>query len=500
MDETTPKAVVADGVELPIAEDSVAAQDNIGKKIVGGGAWRIVAYAFATLIAVFAISIISREVGPVDFAQFTTSLSLIAIAIQISDFGLLSLGVREYAALSADTRERTFRALITLRVMTSTLAAVGIVVFGIVMNYPQELVIGLAFAGGAVVIGAMQTSFTVPLQATYRLNLMAMLDATRQLLMSSSMITAALLTGSVGVIIATNLPVSIVMAVLAGCLVFRQVSILPSWDLKTMRSLIGDVGAFAVASSVGLMYAYFSQIVSDAVLSGHESGQFALAFRVYAVLLAGWVIAVSGAFPLLVTSSRDDIQRMIFATRRLIQTSVVVGAACTVGLVTGADFVVDVLGGAEFEEAAQLIAIVALGLPATFTVVTGSTVLLASGRHRELVAVSIAGAAVSIIFTWIASSLWDGVGAALGLTVGEVVIALSYLWLVWRIDRSALPGLLWLLGVVVAALAGCAIALTGLPALAAAIAGGAIFLVVGLVLRIFPPELTDRIPGHPKSA
>jgi O-antigen/teichoic acid export membrane protein len=334
----------------------------------------------------------------------------------------------------------------------------------------------------------------VPLQATYRLNALARLDVTRQALTSGLMVAAALLVGGVGSIIAVNLPVALVMVFLAVVLVRGEVPLLPSWNRTAMRELLADVGTFAVAASIGTLYAYIAQIVSDAVLTPFESGQFALAFRVYSVMLLGWMVAVSGAFPLLVTSSRDDVERMVYATRRLVQTSLLVGTVSLVGLVTGADFVVAVLGGPEFTEAAELIAIIGLALPATFTLVTGSTVLLASGRHRELVSISVVGATLSIAMTWFAATQWGGVGAALGIVVGELLIASGYLVVVRRIDRDALPRLRWVLAVAVAGVLGCAVALLSLPGLVAALVGGAVFLLAGLALNIFPPELTDRIP------
>ncbi len=491
--------IVADGVELPLEQSVDPQDDNIGRKIVGGGAWRMIAYGFATIIAVVATSIISRTIGPADFAAFTTALSLIAVAMQISDFGLLALGLREYAALSGDDRLRTYRAMITLRLGFSFFAAVAIVAFAIVAGYSQGLIIGLAVAAVGTCFGSLSTSYYVPLQAAYRLNVLAGLDALRQGMSSTLMVLAALTIGSVGVIVATNLPVALVMVVATAAIVYKETTLRPSWDVATMRDLLGDVGTFAVAASIGTMYAYIAQVVSDSVLTPFESGQFALAFRVYAVLLLGWLTAVSGAFPLLVTSSREDMQRMVYATRRLLQTSVLVGTAALVGLVTGAEFVVAVLGGAKFEEATHLIALIGLALPATFTLVTGSTVLLASGRHRELVGVSVVGAIVSVAITWFAASEWSGTGAALGIVIGEVIIATGYLVVISRIDRDALPGLTWLLTVAFAGALGCSIALIGLPGLVAGILGGLVFLVAGLVLRIFPPELTDRVPGLKKS-
>jgi O-antigen/teichoic acid export membrane protein len=494
VDEHQPRAIVADGVELPVDAATVDQDQNIGSKIVSGGAWRIVAYIGSTVLAVASTSIISREIGPINFAEFTTCLSLLAVAMQISDFGLLALGVREYAAQTGAARVRGFRAMTTLRFAFSIVAAAVIMAFAALAGFSNGLMLGLAAASIGLLFNSLQSSYIVPLQATYRLNALARLDVTRQALTSGLMVAAALLVGGVGSIIAVNLPVALVMVFLAVVLVRGEVPLLPSWNRTAMRELLADVGTFAVAASIGTLYAYIAQIVSDAVLTPFESGQFALAFRVYSVMLLGWMVAVSGAFPLLVTSSRDDVERMVYATRRLVQTSLLVGTVSLVGLVTGADFVVAVLGGPEFTEAAELIAIIGLALPATFTLVTGSTVLLASGRHRELVSISVVGATLSIAMTWFAATQWGGVGAALGIVVGELLIASGYLVVVRRIDRDALPRLRWVLAVAVAGVLGCAVALLSLPGLVAALVGGAVFLLAGLALNIFPPELTDRIP------
>lgn len=493
--DTEPRAVVADGVELPIDDEAARrAEQNIGEQIIVGGAWRTVAYGFSTVIAVIATAIISREIGPAGFADFATALSLIAVAMLISDFGLLALGVREYAALSGEARRRSYQALISLRFVFGVVAGTLIVTFAIAAGYSAGLIVGICFAALAVPVGSIASSYTVPLQANYRLNLLAGIDALRQALTSSLMVTLALTTASVGAIIATNLPVTVVLTIVVALLIRGEASLRPSFDLTAMRGLLGDVGTFAVAASIGMMYPYISQVISNSQLDPHEAGQFGLTFRVFAVALAGWIVVVSGAFPLLVTSSREDVKRMVFATRRLIQASLLVGIACAVGLLTGADFIVAALGGEEYSGAAKLIAIIGIALPATFTLITGNTVLLASGRHRELIKVSVTGALVSIGLTCFASIKWGSTGSASGIVIGEVLIASGYIWMVSRIDATALPRMAWLLRAVLAGLLGAAAALLGIPSLLAAVLGGALFLVAGLLLRIFPPELTDRIP------
>lgn len=494
MPDAEPKAVVADGVEVELDAAAARANENIGSKIISGGAWRTVAYGISTMIAVAATAIISREVGPAGFAEFTTALSLLTVAFLISDFGLLALGVREYAAFTGERRRRAHRAIITLRTVFGLAAGLVILVFTVLASYSGGFVTGVAFAALSVPVFAYATSANVPLQGEYKLNALAMLDVMRQVLTSGTMVVAALATGSVGVVIAMNLPTAIGLALVAAFVVRGVSPLVPSLDLPAMRGLMRDVGTFAVAAGVGSMYPFISQVVSNAVLGSFESGQFALAFRIYAVLMAGWIVVVSGAFPLLVTSSREDAERMVFAARRLLQASMLAGVLCAAGLIAGADFAASLLGGSEFSEAAKLIALIALALPATFTLITGNSLLLASGRHRELIAVSVTGAVVSIGLTWAAATQWGGEGAAAGVVVGEILIASGYIWMVHKIDRRALPRLGWLLRALICGALAAAAALTSLPSLLAAILAGAIFLAAGLLLRIFPPEVTARIP------
>jgi O-antigen/teichoic acid export membrane protein len=493
VDDAPPKAIIADGVEIEI-ENPDAVADNIGQKIIGGGAWRAIGHAIAASLGILSTAIISREIGPADFGQFATALSLVTVALGISDFGLLALGVREYAALEGAKRDRAFRALFTMRLGFSFVAGVLIVGFVFAADYSTALIVGVIFAALSIPTQSMQSSYAVPLQATYDLNALAVLDVIRQALWSGLLIAAAVLTGNVGVIVATMFPVSIVLAFAFGYRARGLAPLTPSWDPELMRSLLGAVGTFAVAASIGTMYPFLAQIVSSSVLNEYDAGQFALAFRIFVVLLGSWMVATGGAFPLLVTSSRDDIERMVYAVRRLLQTGILAGLGATVGLVTGATFVVALLGGSKYVEATHLIALISLAFPATFALGTGSTVLLASGRHRELVWITIVGATVSVAATWFASEEWGPDGTCLGIVFGEVLIAAGYFYVISKIDRNALPKPLWFVGAITAGAAGCSAALIGIPGLFAAMLGGAIYIAVGLTLRVFPPELTEKIP------
>lgn len=470
------------------------AEENVGRTIVSGGIWRLLAFGFASLLGVVATAIVSRELGPADFAMFTTAISLIAIATTIPDIGLLALGLREFAALEGAERDRNQRALITLRLITATIGAVAIVLFALLAGYPDEIVIGLAVAGIGLLGLSMHISYAVPIQATYRLRTMAVLEAGRQIMIAGLMIVAVLATGEAGPAIAVYLPAGVLLAAVTALIARRIAPIVPSFDTEAMLGLLRKVGTFAIAGSIGGIYAYVAQIISNSILTPHDSGNFALVFRVYAVMLSACITAVSGAFPLLVSSSRSDSDRLTYATRRLIQTTFLAGVGGAVALITGASFIVSVIGGAEFSDANGVMAVIGLALPASFVLITGNSYLLAADHHRALVWISLLGALVSIALTAALAATFGLYGAAAGLVLGEAIIATSYIRKISQVDKVALAGPGWALAVLAVGAVSCAAALLPLPSAVCAVIGLGTFAVLATGLKLVPPELIDRLP------
>lgn len=466
---------------------------NVGAKILSGGIWRTLSYAVATLAAVISTAVVSRSIGPAGLAEYATALSLVTVALGFSDFGLLALGIREFTSLEGEDRERHFRVLTTMRLVTSGMAALVITLVAALSDVSGDVFRGVIAAAVAVFVLALYASYCVPLQATYRFTAMALLDGARQLIWSAILIVVALAGGSVGLIIAALLPAAIVVALAAALLVRRTVSIKPMWDPATMRKLLGAVGTFAVAASVGSVYAFIAQVASDAVLSSHDSGQFALAFRVFVTILTAGVIAVIGAFPLLVSSAADDLDRLAFATRRMWQTALLAGLGCAVGLVAAGSLVVKILGGSDYADSVQALAIIGFALPGSFVLAAGSNVLLAVGRHRELVAIATIGALISILLTVVLASRYSSNGAAAGIVIGETLLAAAYVTSVRRIERKSLPRAGWTAAVLLVATVACAVAAIGLPVLVSTALALAVYVGGLLLLGLTPPELTDKV-------
>lgn len=478
----------------PATED---AEQNVGQRILRGGAWRVVAFAFAAVLGVVMTAVVSRSLGPADFALFTTAMSLVTIAISLSDLGLLPLGVREYTSLKDEERAASQRTLIGIRLLASVVTSLGIIVFAIWQDFPDDLVRGLVVAGIGVCAMSLAISFTVPLQATYRLGQVAALEAGRQAIQMSLMIVFAIAFANVGWLMVAFLPTGIIIAIAAGLMSRKLSPITPSFNPTAMRGLLAAAGTFTYTAAVGANYPFVSQIVADSVLEPHDSGLFSLAFRTFVVGMAAFGAAVGGAFALFVTAVKDqDRRRLAFATRRLTQSAVLAGVGFAVAMVTGARVIVAALGGPEFADAVPIVAVVGLAYPATFVSVVGGMNLLADRQYRILIRRISVGAASSLIFVYLLAAQWGAMGAASGLVVGELVLMLAYTARVFVSDRTSLPELRWLLGTLAIGAFACGAALLPLPAIVNALIAGIVYVTLAIALKLIPPELLHPIKSR----
>lgn len=469
------------------------ADDNVGGRIISGGIWRLIGFGLATLLSVLAMAVVSRELGPADFALFTTAYSLVALATLIPDFGLVALGVREFTVLEGEERVRSQRALIALRLGFSIIVSVVVVGFSVIADYPSNVVLGVALASVGVCALSLSSSYLVPLQALYKLRLVAIMELLRQSLIAALMIAAVLSVSEPGFVIAAYLPAGVVIAFLLALVTRQLAPILPSLDFLMMGRLLRKVSSFAVAGVVGAAYAYVLQILSNSILDAHDAGLFGLVFRIYISLLAAGMTAISGAFPLLVNAAKEDPKRLAYAMRRMLQTALVTGVAATVALVGGAEFVIRAVGGAEFAGAESTLAIVAFAVPWSLILVSGSMYMLAADHHKALVLISVLGAAISVGLTAALTAAFGLHGTAAGLVIGEFVIACGYLTKIARVQPLALPRMRFAAGTIALGLVSCLAALLPLPSLVNGVIGAGFFLVVAFVTKLIPPELTSRV-------
>lgn len=482
--------------EAPHVLDSLES----GGRVVSGIAARIIAYGGGSLLSVVSTAVVARHLGTAGFDGYTTVLSLSLIALLVTDFGMATLGVQEYVALAGAERDHAMRVLLALRLLLMVLGTGAMLIFALVARFPAELVWGSLLAGIGLIVQVVPATYVVPLQATLRLGMVGAVDFMRQIVQATLLVALVLVGAGVVPLLATSIPAALVAAILAILAARGLAPMVPSMDWHAMRRMLRTALSFAVATSVGAIYAYVAQVVTHLTTSEYQSGLFALAFRVFAVLIAVAMIAVGSAFPILTRTAGRDARRFGYASSRLYAGVLLLGAVVAVGVGAGAPAIVRVLGGAPFAGSVIMLRVLAVAIVGSFLVAVGSFMLLSLREHRALLVINGTTLVTSVLLTWMFASRWGGIGTASALCTTEYGSAAAFWVVVSRGGHNVrLPGR-FLLSLVTALLTatGIAVSLTTvgsgmLPSVVSGVLCPAVFVVVAAVTGGVPDEIVSPV-------
>lgn len=466
-----------------------------GGMVVRGGALRVVGFAAGTFLSLAAVVLLTRHLGVGDYGRYQTVLSFIAIVQAVTDVGMATLGVREYAQRTGADRDRLMRVLLALRVTVTLVGVAGAAVIVAIAGYGAEMVLGTALMGIGLVIVLLQTTVQIPLAAELRLGTITAIDVARQAMAAALVVVLVAAGAGLVPFFAVTIPVHVVILVWTVLLVRGRIPLRPTFAWSEWAPLLRPAVAVALATTVGTIYLYTAQIVTSLVATEEETGLFSVSFRVFVIVAAVPGILVTSAFPVLARAARDDAARLANAVRGMSEASFVLGGAAAVACLLGAGPIIDVVGGGDYADAAPVLRVQGLTLLVTFVLSTFGFTLLALHRHRPLVLLNL-GALVLVAALVPVFVSFDGeVGAAWATLIAEAALLGGYIVVLAR-DRPelrprALPALR------VAFTAGVALTPWLIPGLAdvpATVLGLTLYAVVAVLVGAVPDGVYEQLP------
>jgi O-antigen/teichoic acid export membrane protein len=466
-----------------------------GGRIIRGGVVRGGGYVLSTLIALIGVALVTRHLGVVDFGRFQTVISLITMVGTVTDAGMATLGLREYAQRPGEERDRLMRSLLGLRLALTLLGAAIATLIALAIGYDWELLAGTALAGLGLAFTVVQTTLTIPLAAGLRNVAITVLDLLRQVLTVGGYALLVVAGAGVAAFLGVTVPVGVVLVIAAALLVRGHVSLRPSFALREWGTMLRAAAAFAMATAVGTIYLYTSQVLTAAVTDGRETGLFSASFRVFVVVasIPGLLIAV--AFPLLSRAARDDRERLAYAVHRLFDTTTVLGFGASIGLVVGAASIIEVMAGSGFRDAVPALRIQGVTLIASYALAPIGFALLSLHAHRAILVVNAIALTVMLASVGALAAAFGAEGAAVGTVLGEWALAAGYLVALSRSAPAVSPRFGRPARGLAAAVPCFALALVpDVPAWLLAGAALALYAVLLVLVRAVPDELLELVP------
>jgi len=473
--------------------------DGVGRRVVRGGAVRVVGFVAGNLFAAAGAVVVLRYLGVAEFGRYGTVLALVAIVQGITDAGLSVTGTREVAlTASASDRRRLLAHIIGLRIALTGAGVLAAVGFGVLVGYDSTLVLGTAIAGAGVFLISVQSAMLIPLSVDLRNGTLTLNEVLRQGLLVVGFVVLALAGAELLAFFALQVAAGLVLLAVTPGLIERRDLVRPRWNVSELRQLAA-IG-IPVAIAAVLMAVYFRVLVVVMSLLSDDAeqiGLFVTSTRIFELAAALPLMLSVVVLPVVTVAARDDPVRLRYVIQEMTQLMALAGALLLIVIVLAAEPILRILGGPEYVGAAPVLRIQSIALFTLFVSAAWSPALIGMHRQGSVAAATAVGLLVAIVAGVLLVPAWEAEGAAWAAAVADVfVLSIAYVLL-----RRAGPGRELRLGFVprllLAAGVAMAVALVpGMPPLADALLAAAIFGAAAFALRIVPAGVAELLPAR----
>lgn len=461
--------------------------------MVRGAFLRVAGYVAGTGLSLVSAIVLTRHLGVTRFGQYTTIIAVATVATQLTEGGLTSLTTREYASASGSTAASQLQELLGLQLFSGLAAMVIATGFAVAAGYDGQRIAATALAAFGLAILLLQNTLAVPLATSLRLGTVSAIELLR--LVTFVGLTLLLVLAGAGLLplVAALVPASLLALWVTARLTRRLVALRPLVRPRAWAGLFRAAIVLTLATALWSLYGVIAQVLTSLVATPHQTGLFAVAFRVFGVIVGAAFLVATAGYPLLARTALDDRERMAFVIQRMFAAMLMLGFASLVLAVTGADAIVTVIAGPKYRAAAPALQIEGVALLGSWIAMAGSFAVVSLRQHRALLLANLAALVVTSVLTLTLAASHGARGAAIGSAAGEWTLAAAFLFALVRTDSRLHPAVGSLLRLMLAAGAACAVMALGLPSGWQLVLALAVYAIVGTLLRAFPRELLELV-------
>ena len=471
------------------AGEDVLTSSEAGGKVIRGSAMRIGANFAGLVLGLLTATLLLRHLGVEESGRYVTVLSLVGIAVSIVDTGLNVSASSDLAVRSPDQRRGLLANVIAQRVAVAAVALALLVAFALLAGYPSEMVAGTALAGAGVMLVAVANAILLPLTVELRNAGIALVELLRQVVTLAGVALLVALGASLTPFFAIQIAVGLTVLAAVPLLVGLRGLVRPRFEWHEQRALLRTALPVAAALALGQIYFRLVIVLMSLISSAEQTGYFGGSLRAMEALIVLPVLVAGVALPLMAAAARDDLGRLRYAIEGLSEGAVIAGVLVVVVTVRAAEPVMEVIGGAAFGPAGDVlrIQVVALLFIALYQIWTVALVAL------KLILTNALGLLAVGVFAAALVPPLGAKGGALASVLGDAVLAALIYWRLHLSTGRVTVRIGFLARVAVAALAGGAALLLPLPDLVAATLAGTVFLAVGHLIGMVPEELREAL-------
>lgn len=470
---------------------------SILRKALGNTAIMLVAQLITWSATLVTTGVLGARLGVDAFGTLYLAMSFSLLFGVLVEFGLNQQLVRAIAR-DRDLAGPYLVNALAIKLALALVAYLAILVLIYWLGYSAEAGRVIAVYCLILVFNGLSTTFTAVYQGTQRVVYAAVGSIIEKVLVSLLAVVLLWLGFGVVAMAAVFVAGAAASAFWQGLCLRRIVRIELRLDRTVIGVLIRNAIPFFAYWVMGSLYYRLDTILLSKLTGAAALGWYGAAYRLFDTLVfLPNIVASAILFPILAqlsTQSRPTLRR---AMGKGLDTILIVGAPISVGLFTLAGPIIHLIyRQPEFENAVPALQWLAIGLPLLYVNSILGVTLVSLNKERKLTVVAGLALIVNLSLNLALIPRFQQVGAASTTAATEGFILIYLLAVMPRdlLARSTL-GVLAKAGVASAAMALVLIALRGQSLGLLVPLGGAVYALVGVVLRLVSPEDFRLIGG-----
>lgn len=479
--------------------DSMA---SLTRRVAQNAAYQTLGKAVSVILGAVAFSVMARYLGEERFGEYTTITTFAVFFSTMADMGFYYIAVRDIS--KPDSNEaKIFGNAFTLRLIATVFfVLLAPIVAHFFFDYSDIVELGILVAALSTFFISVNQILVAIFQKHLRTDQVALMEVISRVVFLGLVFYLAYSDyGVISFVWATGIS-SLINFVLLYLASRKLLPFLPKFEISEWRNIMKAAWPIALVIIINLFYFRFNVILLSVMKPAADVGIFGAAYKIIEILIALPAIFVGLIIPILSRYIEQDKQKFRDVFQRAFNALILVAVPIAVGTQFIAGFVIDLVGGAGFEESAHVLQILIVAVLAMFLSSLAINTIVVLNKQKAMIIISTFAAVTSIIMNLVLIPRYSYIGASISSVVTEFIIAILTFGLVYKVAKLS-PSLVNLAKVLGAgALMGLALFLVGSQNVILNVAvGGVVYVVALVVLRaVYIADLKELTRASKKDA
>lgn len=405
---------------------------SLTRKIAHNTLVQIIGRGGAGVLAVVAISLITRYLGTEGFGFYTTAISFLQFFGILIDFGLTMITVQMISERD-DGAEKVVGNIVALRTVSAVIFLGIAPAIALFFPYPAVVKWGILITTLTFVSQLLLQTVSGVFQKHLAMHIPAAADfISRLFYVALVAILIYFKQGILSILFALALSNCLSLAIIyfyAG----KFVPIKPMWDFALWKEILRRSWPIGLSIILNLIYLKADILLLSVFKSQSEVGLYGAPYKLIDALTMFAMLFMGLILPLLAAAwAKGDKERFAALFQKTFNLLVIFTIPTIVGAYYLSDKVMTFVAGADFAVSGKILTILTLGAGAVFIGSLFSHTIVAIDKQKTIIWGYLADAALSLVGYFIFIPKYSYLGAAWVTVFSETFIVLIGIIIVWR--------------------------------------------------------------------